>query len=220
MPPPPPDGEMESGTEETGCAVGVAGAFVPGTTPPPPQPWRLFAAARLLLLLVLVLGCCLGDLRSNAQRLPQEEVEALRRIAVKLRKPAEQWDFREDPCSGRGGWANVTGPKGRQRISNITCDCTFNGSTVCHVISLQLMRQNLTGVLPEEVANLMYLRFLNLENNQLQGPIPPELGESDGDYHTHEEGNEDDAQAIAKKWQESLKMSRSFWKALEGQEMT
>uniref|UniRef100_K3YPR2 non-specific serine/threonine protein kinase n=2 Tax=Setaria italica TaxID=4555 RepID=K3YPR2_SETIT len=42
----------------------------------------------------------------------------------------------------------------------------------CHVISLQLRRQNLSGVLPEEVLNLTYLRHLDLPRNFIQGPIP------------------------------------------------
>lgn len=86
--------------------------------------------------------------------LPAQEVEALKGIARKLNKA--DWDFSVDPCSGLGNWVNVTG----LLSSNVTCDCSFNNHTECHVISLELMRQNLSGVLPDEVVNLTYLQNL------------------------------------------------------------
>lgn len=57
-------------------------------------------------------------------------VEALREIAIKLKK--KDWNFNVDPCSGSGGWVNTTG----LLISNVTCDCSFDNYTTCHVISL------------------------------------------------------------------------------------
>ncbi|AQK70370.1 putative LRR receptor-like serine/threonine-protein kinase [Zea mays] len=122
----------------------------------------------LLLLFLLDLGCSNGGGRcSSAQTmLPAQEVEALKGIACKLNKA--DWDFSVDPCSGLGNWVNVTG----LLSSNVTCDCSFNNHTECHVISLELMRQNLSGVLPDEVVNLTYLQNLDLSRNSIQGPIP------------------------------------------------
>ncbi|CAN6272052.1 unnamed protein product [Urochloa humidicola] len=125
------------------------------------------AGVRLLLLLLLVLGCSNGGRCSSAQTLlPTQEVEALKGIARKLNKT--DWDFSVDPCSRSGNWANSTG----FLVSNVTCDCSFNNYTECHIIGLELMRQNLSGVLPEEVVNLTYLRYLDLSRNFIQGPIP------------------------------------------------
>ncbi|XP_062218676.1 probable LRR receptor-like serine/threonine-protein kinase At1g53430 isoform X2 [Phragmites australis] len=122
--------------------------------------------ARLFFLLLLGLGCSNGG-RCQAQTLlPQQEVEALKGIASKLNKT--DWDFSVDPCSASGNWVNSTG----FLISNVTCDCSFKDHTECHIISLQLMRQNLSGVLPDEVVNLTYLRYLDLSRNFIQGPIP------------------------------------------------
>ncbi|CAM0946050.1 unnamed protein product [Alopecurus aequalis] len=118
-----------------------------------------------LLLLLLALGAGNGG-RCAAQKLPEQEVEALKGIARKLNKT--DWDFSVDPCIGSGTWANSVG----LIVSNVTCDCSFQNHTNCHVISLQLMRLNLSGVLPEEVVNLTYLRFLDLSRNFIQGPIP------------------------------------------------
>ncbi|KAJ4808504.1 Leucine-rich repeat transmembrane protein kinase [Rhynchospora pubera] len=120
----------------------------------------------LLLLLGLSSFACL--LSSQAQSLTTQEVEALKEIGKKLNKT--DWDFSVDPCSKTNGWINATTPL---ISSNVTCDCTFDNNTTCHVISLQLMRQNLTGVLPDEIANLTYLRYLDLSRNLFSGTIPP-----------------------------------------------
>ncbi|OAY71870.1 putative LRR receptor-like serine/threonine-protein kinase [Ananas comosus] len=125
--------------------------------------WRRPFHARFLFVLLLLDFSWLGGFRSESQSLPQEE-------AIKLKK--KDWNFNVDPCSGSGGWVNTTG----LLISNVTCDCSFDNYTTCHVISLQLMRENLTGVLPEEIVNLTYLRYLSLQGNQLSGKIPKELG--------------------------------------------
>ncbi|CAL5059266.1 unnamed protein product [Urochloa decumbens] len=132
---------------------------------------RCGAAARLhllLFLLLLGLGCSNGGRRwAQATLLPQQEVEALKGIATKLNKT--DWDFSVDPCSASGNWVNSPT---KFLISNVTCDCSFKNRTECHIVSLQLRRQNLSGVLPEEVLNLTYLRHLDLPRNFIQGPIP------------------------------------------------
>ncbi|XP_012698401.1 probable LRR receptor-like serine/threonine-protein kinase At1g53440 isoform X2 [Setaria italica] len=123
---------------------------------------------RRLFLLLLGLGCSIGGrCWAQATRLPQQEVEALKGIATKLNKT--DWDFNVDPCSASGNWVNSPT---KFLISNVTCDCSFKNHMECHVISLQLRRQNLSGVLPEEVLNLTYLRHLDLPRNFIQGPIP------------------------------------------------
>lgn len=124
-----------------------------------------FLLRLILLLLLLDIGYSNGG-RCAAQTLPKQEVEALKVIASKLSKA--DWDFSVDPCGSSGIWNNSKGLV----ISNLTCDCSFKNHTECHIISLQLMRQNLSGVLPEEVANLTYLRYLDLSRNFIEGPIP------------------------------------------------
>jgi len=119
-----------------------------------------------LFLLFLVLGS-FGDFRSYAQTLPEQEVAVLREIAEKLNKT--DWDFDVNPCSGTRPWYT---PKVGLVENNVTCDCTYNNSTVCHVTGIILKGQNLTGVLPEEFANLTFLQQIDLTRNYLNGSIP------------------------------------------------
>nr|XP_010921615.1 probable LRR receptor-like serine/threonine-protein kinase At1g53430 isoform X1 [Elaeis guineensis] len=124
---------------------------------------------RVAILVVfsgLLFLSCFHDFGCRAQQLAQEEVKALKLIASKLRK---EWDFLVDPCSGNAGWVEPTSSD--EIATNVTCDCNVT-SNVCHVTSILLKGQNLTGVLPEEFANLTYLSVLDLSWNYLNGSIP------------------------------------------------
>ncbi|XP_038974428.1 probable LRR receptor-like serine/threonine-protein kinase At1g53440 [Phoenix dactylifera] len=109
---------------------------------------------------------CFHGFGCRAQQLAQEEVKALKLIASKLRK---EWEFSVDPCSGNAGWVEPT--SSCEIANNVTCDCNAT-SNVCHVTSILLKGQNLTGVLPEEFAQLTYLSVLDLTWNYLNGSIP------------------------------------------------
>ncbi|XP_038981350.1 probable LRR receptor-like serine/threonine-protein kinase At1g53440 [Phoenix dactylifera] len=122
---------------------------------------------RLTLLLVfsMLLASSCFDM-GRAQKLVDEEVEALKTIGSKLRK---QWDFSVDPCSRTAGWLESSDAYGIAK--NVTCECNTT-SNICHVTSIWLKGQNLTGVLPEEFANLTFLTDIDLTWNYLGGSIP------------------------------------------------
>ncbi|KAG6505896.1 hypothetical protein ZIOFF_031206 [Zingiber officinale] len=103
----------------------------------------------LIILSLLLFLSLIQEHGCKAQQLDPGEVSALRVIASKLKK---EWDFSVDPCSGSAGWVEP--------------------STSKHI----LKGQNLTGVLPDEFANLTSLQVFTLDSNQLQGPIPASLG--------------------------------------------
>ncbi|KAJ7014548.1 hypothetical protein NC653_003996 [Populus alba x Populus x berolinensis] len=64
----------------------------------------------------------------------------------KMKPQAAQWEAVHHPAEP---------PQKDDRIQSIvTCDCTFENNTVCHVISFKLKGFNLTGVLPVEFRNL------------------------------------------------------------------
>nr|XP_029120078.1 probable LRR receptor-like serine/threonine-protein kinase At1g53440 isoform X2 [Elaeis guineensis] len=120
----------------------------------------------LLLFLMLLVFNCFDDLGCGAQKLVEEEVTALRLVGNKLGK---KWDFSADPCSKTAGWLVPASTKAF--ASNVTCSCNTT-TKICHVVSILLKGQNLTGVLPEEFANLTFLRELDLTRNYLNGSIP------------------------------------------------
>ncbi|KAK6142300.1 hypothetical protein DH2020_022648 [Rehmannia glutinosa] len=102
------------------------------------------------------------------QQLHQDEVRALKEIGRRLGK--KDWNFSKDPCSGEGNWSVPITRKGFE--SSVTCDCSFDHNSTCHVVSIALKAQNLTGSVPPEFANLRYLKHLDLSRNCLNGSIP------------------------------------------------
>ncbi|MED6136049.1 hypothetical protein PIB30_052356 [Stylosanthes scabra] len=129
------------------------------------------------LLLLLLLGSTtsllfFSHLASAAAtpKLNNQEVKALKEIGKKLGK--KDWDFGVDPCSGRGNW-NMSNKKGFQ--SFVECDCfSFNNDSSCHLVSISLKAENLSGTLSPEFSKLHYLKMLDLSRNLITGYIPQE----------------------------------------------
>ncbi|XP_054815636.1 probable LRR receptor-like serine/threonine-protein kinase At1g53440 isoform X2 [Prosopis cineraria] len=59
-----------------------------------------------------------------------------------------------------------------QIASNVTCDCSFQNGTVCHVTNIMLRGLNISGVIPNEFGDLTQLNVLDLTYNYLNGSIP------------------------------------------------
>ncbi|KAL7129406.1 hypothetical protein ABFS83_13G064100 [Erythranthe nasuta] len=128
---------------------------------------------RHAMLLPKILGLiCLLGFASGAAVLPPDEVVSLLVVAKSLGKT--DWDFSVDPCSGLSGWATQNPVKGFENA--LTCDCTFENNTVCHVVSIILKAQNLQGTVPRELVRLPFLKEIDLTRNYLNGTIPPEWG--------------------------------------------
>ncbi|XP_052177871.1 probable leucine-rich repeat receptor-like serine/threonine-protein kinase At3g14840 [Diospyros lotus] len=123
---------------------------------------------RVLALLICAVSICLPAFASQAN-LTAREVEALKQIGKTLGK---NWDFSVDPCSGEKGWATQNPLKGFE--NKVTCNCS--SSNTCHVISIVLKAQNLSGTLPPELVRLPYLQEIDLTRNYLSGTIPPGWG--------------------------------------------
>ncbi|GAV75551.1 LRR_1 domain-containing protein/Pkinase_Tyr domain-containing protein/Malectin domain-containing protein/LRR_8 domain-containing protein [Cephalotus follicularis] len=122
-------------------------------------------ASKLLLLHFI---CSFTLVASTIAILRTEEVKALKVIGRKLGKT--DWGFEKDPCSGEGNWTVLDDRKGFE--STVTCDCSFNNNSICHVVSIALKAQNLSGVVPPELSKLRYLQRLDLSRNCLTGSIP------------------------------------------------
>ncbi|CAL0303723.1 unnamed protein product [Lupinus luteus] len=126
-----------------------------------------FPPFSFLLLLLL----CLTPFSFGAT-LVQDEVEALKDIGNTLGK--KDWDFNIDPCSGENNWKSVNQSQGSE--NSVTCNCSFANNTACHVISIVLKSQNLSGTLPPELVRLPYLQEIDLTLNYLNGTIPRQWG--------------------------------------------
>ncbi|XP_074572549.1 putative LRR receptor-like serine/threonine-protein kinase At1g53440 [Curcuma longa] len=120
----------------------------------------------LIILSLLLFLSLIQEHGCQAQQLDPGEVRALRVIASKLKK---EWNFSVDPCSGSAGWVEPSTSK--HIVNNLTCNYCNSSTSVCHVTSIQLKGQNLTGVLPDEFANLTSLQVLPTRN-YLNGTIP------------------------------------------------
>ncbi|XP_047310258.1 probable leucine-rich repeat receptor-like serine/threonine-protein kinase At3g14840 [Impatiens glandulifera] len=133
----------------------------------------------MLLLRIYALTaaiCFVSTTVYGASVLPASEVETLRQIGSKLGKT--NWNFSVDPCSGGSGWFTQPPPDENNPDNAVVCNCTFSNNTVCHVVSIFLKQQNLTGTLPKEFVNLPFLQEIDLTRNYLNGTIPPEWGTS------------------------------------------
>ncbi|MCL7031522.1 hypothetical protein MKW94_016154 [Papaver nudicaule] len=126
-----------------------------------------FKVSAALILLFVLLNFC-GEFGSEAQVIPDGEVQALKKIQSKIN--ITYWKNVDKNSCTRSGDLNVNITK--NAISNVTCDCTYNSSTICHITNIQLKSLNLTGILPDEFANLPFLQEIDLSRNYLNGTIP------------------------------------------------
>ncbi|XP_045787010.1 probable LRR receptor-like serine/threonine-protein kinase At1g07650 isoform X1 [Trifolium pratense] len=130
-----------------------------------------------ILFLLLLIGSTslifISHLASAATpKLNTQDVKALKEIGNKIGK--KDWDFGVDPCSGKGKW-NISESSTRKGFeSSVVCNCSFNHNSSCHVVSISLKAQNLTGTLSPEFSKLRYLKILDLSRNIITGSIPPQ----------------------------------------------
>ncbi|KAK9688742.1 hypothetical protein RND81_09G007800 [Saponaria officinalis] len=104
-----------------------------------------------------------------AQLIPEDEVKTLQIISDKLKNT--YWEnVSQNSCTDGGASLNqmIT----TTILSNVTCDCSFNSSTICHVTNIHLKGLNLSGVLPEEFGDLTHLTEIDLSRNFISGKIP------------------------------------------------
>ncbi|GAA0186920.1 hypothetical protein LIER_34208 [Lithospermum erythrorhizon] len=121
----------------------------------------------IIVYVFITLNLFLGSFYSSAQLLPNDEVEVLRLLSSKLQ--IRYWTLSRTSCNDRS--LNMTSVSDDIE-GNVACDCRFNNYTVCHVTNIVLKGLNLTGVLPEEFANLTYLTEIDLTRNYINGSLP------------------------------------------------
>ncbi|KAK9024461.1 hypothetical protein V6N11_004623 [Hibiscus sabdariffa] len=127
--------------------------------------------ASLLFLGFLGLNC-FTEFGSNAQVLPDIEVQTLQTVFSKLQHPNAS-RISQSFCS-EISWNYTISDLIESRIA---CDCSDGNNTICHVTQILIKGHNLTGIIPPELGNLTHLQVMSLLANRLSGPIPPEIGD-------------------------------------------
>ncbi|XP_048132297.1 probable LRR receptor-like serine/threonine-protein kinase RFK1 isoform X2 [Rhodamnia argentea] len=126
----------------------------------------------LFVFLILMGLSCFGSVWLAESKLPQAEVDALRKITSAM--GSTFWDFDGDNCKIRSVGLTLQLPAGNE--SRIDCQCNIGNDTLCHVVGMVLKFHNLSGILSPEIAKLPYLREIDFAYNYLSGEIPDELG--------------------------------------------
>ncbi|XVF18539.1 hypothetical protein REPUB_Repub11eG0031000 [Reevesia pubescens] len=115
---------------------------------------------------------CFTEFGSNAQLLPQTEVQILRTVFAKLQHP-NATTISRTLCNESSWNYNVI----RLVESRIVCNCSDGNNTICHVTQILIKSHNLTGTLPSELGNLTHLQVIDLTRNYLNGSIPSSLSQ-------------------------------------------
>ncbi|KAG5107032.1 hypothetical protein JHK82_044002 [Glycine max] len=104
------------------------------------------------------------------------DVKLLQAISDKVENL--NWKVTQRSCNGDRGFdnRNISRDNKSQIIRNVTCDCSFNNNTTCHVTAIALKGLNISGPIPDEFGNLTRLEILDLTWNNFNGSIPKSLG--------------------------------------------
>ncbi|KAJ6966263.1 hypothetical protein NC652_003975 [Populus alba x Populus x berolinensis] len=125
----------------------------------------------------VVLNCFAVDkFGSHAQvitpLLPVDEVQILQNISNKLN--ISNWAPINQTSCNSTQWKHTIDSKTQ---SIVTCNCTFENDSVCHVTNISVKGFNLNGVLPDELGDLPHLLEIDLTRNYINGTIPPRLAQ-------------------------------------------
>ncbi|XVF04408.1 hypothetical protein REPUB_Repub05bG0079900 [Reevesia pubescens] len=131
--------------------------------------FSIFKMFSLFFLGFLVL-ICFTEFGSNAQLLPETEVQTLQTVLTKLKHP-NATSISRSFCN-ESSWNYTVEPAVE---SGIECNCSDGNNTICHVTQILIKGHNLTGILPSELGNLTHLEVLDLTRNYLNGTIPSSL---------------------------------------------
>ncbi|KAI3836463.1 hypothetical protein MKW98_008224 [Papaver atlanticum] len=82
----------------------------------------------IILVLLIVLNC-LEEFSFEAQVIPEDEVEALKRISTKFKIP--YWKNISQTSCNRSEDLNAT--ISTNALSKVMCDYSYNSSTICHI---------------------------------------------------------------------------------------
>ncbi|CAL8148933.1 unnamed protein product [Prunus armeniaca] len=137
------------------------------------QQWPLSASFGFFCSL-----CCLSCFWfqvSMAQNATTDPSEVVALISI-----FRQWDMLAltirggEPCIGFA----INGSEFEKPENNpaVSCDCTYDNNTTCHITKLRVHDLNKRGMFPKEFEALRYLAVLKLDKNYFTGPLPAFIG--------------------------------------------
>ncbi|GMI93620.1 hypothetical protein like AT1G56145 [Hibiscus trionum] len=130
------------------------------------------------LLFFWVFFSCNQSVNAQNPATNPSEVRALNSIFQQWDLQAgDTWNISGDPCSGVA--LNQIDSVFVDPSNNpaIRCDCSFNDSTVCRIIRLKVLALDKRGEIPEELLDLPFLRWLQIDQNFFSGHLPAFIGD-------------------------------------------
>ncbi|XP_031270202.1 probable LRR receptor-like serine/threonine-protein kinase At1g56130 [Pistacia vera] len=102
------------------------------------------------------------------------EVKALNAVFQEwgVQAPAGLWNISGEPCTGSA----INGTKLEDHPVAITCNCSFNNNSTCHVTQLRVYAQDSTGTILEDLETLQYLTYIGIDRNYMSGTLPAFIG--------------------------------------------
>ncbi|KAG4178523.1 hypothetical protein ERO13_A10G048400v2 [Gossypium hirsutum] len=139
--------------------------------------WKSLLYYFFFLLVVVLFSCSQSITAQTNATTDPSEVKALNSIFQQWNAQAvASWNTTGDPCSGTALTQSLSEFEDPSNNPAITCDCSFNDNTVCHITRLRVFGLDKRGALPKELLDLPYLDFLKLDRNFFSGPLPAFIG--------------------------------------------
>ncbi|XP_020416821.1 probable LRR receptor-like serine/threonine-protein kinase At1g56130 isoform X2 [Prunus persica] len=134
------------------------------------QPWPLSASFCSLCFL-----SCFWFQVSMAQNATTDPSEVTALLSI-----FRHWEMQALPIRGGEpciGFA-INGSEFEKPENNpaVSCDCTYDKNTTCHITKLRVHALNKRGMFPKEFEALRYLAVLKLDHNYFTGPLPAFIG--------------------------------------------
>ncbi|GLU14114.1 hypothetical protein SLE2022_307020 [Rubroshorea leprosula] len=118
-----------------------------------------------------------GKSRAQNATTDPSEVRALISIFQQWDTQAvDSWNISGEPCTGTAlnqDWTVFEDPSNNPAV---TCDCTSNNSTTCHITRLRAVALDRRGVMAQELLAFKFLTFLKIDGNYFTGTLPAWIG--------------------------------------------
>lgn len=120
------------------------------------------------------------EIQQNKQSVSKQRLEVVTTAALNIPQSEKNALIAIYNATGGANWTNTTGNSYPWPVSNPDADVVAwygVGVSNGHVVSLNLQNNNLIGTIPVEIGNLPNLTYLSFNNNSLTGSVPSQIGQ-------------------------------------------